>query len=601
MIGLGWFFPLAVSGQDTAAGASEGTSSAARRQFGAAPSAPPGCLAQTLAFDGAQPASEIPETTPLIATAAVASNPYIWNVDVQTDIRHTFNADLDLTLRAPTGTEVTLSTDNGGNANDGFAGTVWDDDAGDQNPPGAVTEAIFVDGVSQSALVPEEALGAFIGEDPDGTWQLEVVDDSPGDVGVLDGWTLRVTALSSAPIMVTTSFNSSDTPVAIDDEDLALSDIPVAGLDTFICDVKITTDIAHQATGDLYVSVLSAAGTEITLSAFNGAGNDDIFAGTLWDDRAGGTNPPGPVSDATFVSGTPESPLVPEEALAALHGEDPNGVWRLEVIDDTPGDTGTLQQWALQISTCQCPVPASATPTQTPTSTPSTTPTTTATEAATATPTLTPSFTSVPTIAPPSTTPTLPLPSPTASVLPTQTATPVPSSTATPTVSTTPTPSPSASHTPQPTPTLTPTQTRAATPTRTPSSTPTESPTATRTPTSTPSRTPTSTPTRTPTSTTAPTATPRNTASATPTRTDTQTPTTTASPSASATRVPPQECGGDCNTDGEVTVDELQTLINVALGEALLTACPSGDVFADGQITVDEVLAAVTRALFGCP
>jgi hypothetical protein len=50
-----------------------------------------------------------------------------------------------------------------------------------------------------------------------------------------------------------------------------------------------------------------------------------------------------------------------------------------------------------------------------------------------------------------------------------------------------------------------------------------------------------------------------------------------------------------------VTVDELQTLINIALGQALLTTCPSGDVSADGQITVDEVLAAVTRALFGCP
>jgi hypothetical protein len=50
-----------------------------------------------------------------------------------------------------------------------------------------------------------------------------------------------------------------------------------------------------------------------------------------------------------------------------------------------------------------------------------------------------------------------------------------------------------------------------------------------------------------------------------------------------------------------VTVDELQILINIALGQARLPACPNADVSADGQITVDEILAAVTRALLGCP
>src|SRR5262249_47526236 len=38
----------------------------------------------------------------------------------------------------------------------------------------------------------EGALSAFLGEDPNGTWTLTVVDDSAGNTGTLRGWSLRV-------------------------------------------------------------------------------------------------------------------------------------------------------------------------------------------------------------------------------------------------------------------------------------------------------------------------------------------------------------------------------------------------------------------------
>lgn len=59
-------------------------------------------------------------------------------------------------------------------------------------------------------------------------------------------------------------------------------------------------------------------------------------------------------------------------------------------------------------------------------------------------------------------------------------------------------------------------------------------------------------------------------------------------------------CAGDCNGDGQVTVDEILTLVNIALGDAQAADCESGDVNHDGQITVDEILTAVTNALNGC-
>ncbi|MFI5364254.1 MAG: Ig-like domain-containing protein [Candidatus Binatia bacterium] len=69
------------------------------------------------------------------------------------------------------------------------------------------------------------------------------------------------------------------------------------------------------------------------------------------------------------------------------------------------------------------------------------------------------------------------------------------------------------------------------------------------------------------------------------------------SPPLTATPVP---CAGDCNSDQQITVDELLTLVNIALGDAALMSCQVGDVNGDGQITIDEVLVAVHNALAGC-
>jgi hypothetical protein len=76
----------------------------------------------------------------------------------------------------------------------------------------------------------------------------------------------------------------------------------------------------------------------------------------------------------------------------------------------------------------------------------------------------------------------------------------------------------------------------------------------------------------------------------TPTATSGITPTPTSSPA----------CLGDCNGDGVVTVDELITGVNIALGALELDACEEFDGNADGTVTVDELITAVNNALTGC-
>ncbi len=115
----------------------------------------------------------------------------------------------------------------------------------------------------------------------------------------------------------------------------------------------------------------------------------------------------------------------------------------------------------------------------------------------------------------------------------------------------------------------------------------TAKPTATQTATLTPTASPTATPTTILTSTSTPTESP----------TPTQTPTASATATLTRTPVP---CVGNCNGDAQVTVNELITMVNIALGTAPLSTCPVGDANGDKDITVNEIIAAVNNALNGC-
>lgn len=59
-------------------------------------------------------------------------------------------------------------------------------------------------------------------------------------------------------------------------------------------------------------------------------------------------------------------------------------------------------------------------------------------------------------------------------------------------------------------------------------------------------------------------------------------------------------CLGDCNADGAVTVDEVLTGVNIALGTRPLDDCGSFDADDSATVTVDELIAGLNAALVGC-
>lgn len=86
------------------------------------------------------------------------------------------------------------------------------------------------------------------------------------------------------------------------------------------------------------------------------------------------------------------------------------------------------------------------------------------------------------------------------------------------------------------------------------------------------------------------------TATATPTATITQPAIGTSTP----TSTPVAVCVGDCNGTGIVTVTQILTMVNIALGAEQVGACTAGDTNDDHKITIDEILTAVHSVTKGC-
>ena len=60
-------------------------------------------------------------------------------------------------------------------------------------------------------------------------------------------------------------------------------------------------------------------------------------------------------------------------------------------------------------------------------------------------------------------------------------------------------------------------------------------------------------------------------------------------------------CTGDCDGDGDVTVAELMTGVNIVLGRAAMSTCPEFDSGGDAAVTIEELLGGVKATLEGCP
>ena len=95
-----------------------------------------------------------------------------------------------------------------------------------------------------------------------------------------------------------------------------------------------------------------------------------------------------------------------------------------------------------------------------------------------------------------------------------------------------------------------------------------------------------------------PTAAPTHSPTTTESANATVTPTLTPNPTVTAA---PPLCVGDCDNVDGVTIDDLLIMVNIALDQQPLTACPAADADRSGTATIEEILLAVNNAQNGCP
>ncbi|MCD4750824.1 MAG: S8 family serine peptidase [Thermoanaerobaculales bacterium] len=197
-------------------------------------------------------------------------------------------------------------------------------------PPTVTTHESAFDTVHQveiSGLVECSDYSFFVtSADPAGN---EANDDNGGAYYVF-----------STPLIVDPTYDSTDTPLAINDSTTFSSTISVPVGKTVV-DVDVQIDITHTYDGDLDIYLISPIGTRVELTTDNGSTGEN-FVGTVFDDEASLSIA---VGSAPFAGA-----FRPEGSLATIDGESSAGEWRLEITDDAGGDTGTLNWWKLMLT-----------------------------------------------------------------------------------------------------------------------------------------------------------------------------------------------------------------------------------------------------------
>jgi subtilisin-like proprotein convertase family protein len=121
---------------------------------------------------------------------------------------------------------------------------------------------------------------------------------------------------------------------------LASKTISVPAPVSTISDVNVTLGFTHTYIEDLVVAINHPDGTQVPLWARN---CDNEFSTVLFTFSDG--NPTIPSTGCTATSGT----FAPAGSLSNFNGKPNNGTWTLLAADYFNGDTGTINNWSIEI------------------------------------------------------------------------------------------------------------------------------------------------------------------------------------------------------------------------------------------------------------
>jgi PKD repeat protein len=174
--------------------------------------------------------------------------------------------------------------------------------------------------------------------------------------------------VNSLPAVVEQKVYSSGGGIIINDNSTASpypSTIAVSSLSGLIQDVNVLINgISHTYPDDIDILLESPSGQRVTLLSDAGGGADMVNLNLVVNDSAtiffsdggaitnGSYKPTNYTSPDTYNSPGPGSFAAPigasSTSLSILNGSDPNGTWKLYIVDDIGSDFGSIASWTLQ-------------------------------------------------------------------------------------------------------------------------------------------------------------------------------------------------------------------------------------------------------------
>lgn len=210
---------------------------------------------------------------------------------------------------------------------------------------------------------------------PDTTYHYRIVADNADGTGTGTDVSFKTLPAGAIAVLTTIDQAANDSRVADPYPDTKT----VTGQLGTITDLNVTlSGVRHRNMDDVNVMLQGPSGQSVLLMANAGSGDNDPVDLTF-DQSASGQVP----ATFNFPSGTyrptkyddPDgndsfptpAPAMPASSLDAFQGDDPNGQWKLFVLDDKYGNAGQINSWSLDIHTTQGGTPPAAPSQPTPT------------------------------------------------------------------------------------------------------------------------------------------------------------------------------------------------------------------------------------------
>jgi subtilisin-like proprotein convertase family protein len=249
-----------------------------------------------------RPALPIPGDEPagVFDLARFAEDAILANLAIEVDIDHPSIGDLRLTLTSPGGATVILHDRLGGTAQD--------------------LRRRF-----DTTTTP--GLSVLIGQRLQGDWKLHVQDLAAGAAGHWNSWAVYATVyLAHQPAdEILTLIDTAGVGIP-DNQSQGIARSLQADLAGQLREIQVLVDITHSYVGDLLVTLVSPAGTRVTLHGREGDGANNLVTTYSADTTPG---------------------------LQQLRGEPTQGQWRLLVSDLEAADVGKLNRWAIRLTYAQ--------------------------------------------------------------------------------------------------------------------------------------------------------------------------------------------------------------------------------------------------------